>query len=1280
MRRLFLLLILFSALSHASANFTYLDPSFNKPWEPVLLIDQNLAVSLIMNEFDDDADLSISYMNDFDAETTRELRDAISRARDADELYFDVKNAKNEMIAKSINIFGVGTIAGGAVLVSALVAQWEIAIVVVSGGAAYVTSEGLELINIIKEYYSGLVDSVQKSEESYNILLSKINQEYAELDRMGITAESYRGQSYNDISWVKTSLSNINSERLVEREQTLKSLLSTYSTSTSVYDRIISNSKAQIFDMLDGRESAFYTLVQIYLREKKIQNDVLEERASLRSSVSSKYSDLENQLNEVRQDYGEFVDSDIVYFRISSIQTIDAPYDHIKDAEVSLKRAENNIRDGDSAYNSGSEGYVARSIMMYYDAADNLDSAYFEINRARQLGEFMLSSAESATELEYASALSDADSFIPTTEAESEQLNSARALLDDAEQLLNKRARTKRERFNNLKLAYKNSVLARSYLSSTAAFYSNAKSDALYKLEYLKKVIDLASSDGIEVDYERSFHSSSKIQVESGNLPASQMINISLKCTELAERIYVRAGAQYSNLGVRFSEIKPYMQYLAELDGEYPKEYLSLKPYLNADDSINIRKALGHYSELSSMVNSLYSQVHMRSKSLIMQSLKTNSRVFVAYSNSSVCLDKPVKKRVEFSTHSSLDLIYAGPLTITIPFKHDITDSAEVANPWEMDYSYSSGKLTVLIPEYEKNAQYIIQWEDYETLARTISEEQEVLQTSPNEVVVSLTNNIKSSGVPRLLVQPRFSGYAYSLYLDGIFVGSHIGEATINREIAPGRHVILQKYVMRNPFRASFDEVSESTFSGRVSNLLPIDVPEAYVKINLPILNPSSVTASSLDCTILKQEYAAFPDSTELFIQFSSLPAESSCSITIYSSSAIDPESVQEIIDELRNDSGIDSSVEERIDEAQRYLDAGDADSAYEAANEAKIMLEEKSEQRRRESAINSTLSAYNKTIRLRISDLISVNDKQVHDIVSKAKMYYDASAHEIDSSKKLSNLRKADRELAKIDSLVYDRLSSYSEQANDLKQRWLYLIDKGYADELPADISLIEQQLSSISFSGDADSSLFDRLNAISSNLSTLESKTSLAEKDEKRWESSLKSSYKSAISKLKAHISKLSDACSTSCPENLVAHANSLLTLNPSSPSEYKDAISYINDTISNIATYVRTEQESANDAIGELRKLISAITDYGEKQTLVKKLHNIESLYDKGKYYSAKQSALTLASAISSSQGSDQNDYTLIFAGIAVILLSFIILKMKERNTGVQEEIKKILKKGQ
>ncbi|MGB9634875.1 MAG: hypothetical protein ACPL0A_00190 [Candidatus Micrarchaeia archaeon] len=1284
MQRVLVFILLTFAPFVYSANFTYLDPSFFNPLEAPILTSPDPLISMLYDE--PCTDVSISYFYDFPSSDIRLVADALKDAKEAEDGIDSLCQRRRIVFDRIADILELGTISTTSALVSALLPVWSSLFITVSlETGIQLTLEGLEVMEDTVDYYGTLIDSVEKSELAYNKLLSQVSDEYRELEHMGITSK-YTGSYSNKVSELNFMLNSIDANTLVEREGRIKELLAQIHPSTrQTYASIIASSKQQVIHIIDGKESVLNTLLNAYLIEREIREGLLLERNTLSTTFSSRYSTISSRYAGAALDYGGITDADVVFFGITSIETLDSPSTHLALAGSQLAEAKYNAERGEAVYSMKMEGYVVDSIGYYYKASSNLDSAAKEIDNAERLGQSILGMAKNNVNSEYSAAYSEVQSFRPQTQDDLERLNRARKLLEEADSLIKKQEQPSKM-MQNLREAYLKIKTARTYVSSSASFYSNTRDAAINSLNYLKGIIDRAKQDDIDVSYEEYYYNAKIAEVSSGNMPVFDMIKLTDDVRSISMGLFEKGYARYSYLQTKYNYLISQANYIRYLTGDDIAEAKELSKYVNENGQFNKYLSLGSYKRISGILSSLELQIALRSRDIIQSSLARNAKISSLYENTSIYLDQPVRRRISFSTYSNLiGLNYSGPVTFSVPFEYNINSMPVKSNQANLEYNYNSGKLTIMIKEFKPNTLYELVFEGAEILVRTMSAEQEVKYISQDKMKVYVEKTILSMGSPHLYFTSDYD-YEYSAYLDGDYVGKFSGDGKINRYISPGQHRLLFEYVVKNPVSVEVYNTSQTQSMAsvvlKVRSMTGFDVNNARISAELPLNLKGEFSFFSGDCTIANKEYINKPSSTILSFVIKELPAYASCTIHANVIASYNETYLYDELRKVKNDPYAyeNTRIQGLISEAQKKMDTGDYAIAFRLIDEAKRLLEEAKREDEKVQETNKEINNLSSYISEAIQNLSNSKDERIAKVVVSAKEAYDAAMLEKDSGKKLSQLRKSQSAVLGVNSIVYSDLSAARDLLSTMKQEWLNMVDAGYVKDIPENLSAIEDALDNFSIKGDFPSQ--EELSALSSLMErtySLYDATQLEKSNYVKWESNLKVQFKSLQSRLSDKLNQLTKACSTKCPSDIVSYAESLLRLSPLTASEYASGIKYLEETISNIDAYILSEKESANRAIGELKDKVAETSDAKEKETLIRKAHDIESTYDKGEYSKARESALAVLSAFAASNNTaKKEDYNLIIAGVAAIIIAFLLVKMKEKGKGVQNEIRRQLEK--
>ncbi|MCX8200443.1 MAG: hypothetical protein N3G76_03155 [Candidatus Micrarchaeota archaeon] len=1264
-------------------NATYLDPTFQKPWEFNRISLPDFVTNVLANK-PGKTDIDTSYMFALQPEASSQLREEINHIKSADANLKKTSEGKL-LLMSAIQAYFEEAEGKTATALAAWLVPLVGTFIIIDAGTGIIsetTDLGSEMLSICKEHYTAAVTAAEEASLAYNGLQSKVDAGYRELRHMGALSPAYKGQYANDIAQLESTLSSIDGNMLRDREARIKAYAQNTERDPSAYRPLVSESVLQARYLLDGQQSAFSKLLFAYTAQKSIKEGLMRERESARSSAETRLHQVSEEYTRINKEYGQITDSDVIYFGIATLDTLDSPSIHISKASEDISASSARILEGDQAYLMKSQGYITESTASYYMAVSRIDSAAYNLKEAARRGKFILSSAENITQKEYAAATAAVASFIPKTQAEQKQLEAAKRMIKEAERSMALQSSTASERLSNLKVALNSLRLARAYLSPDAVFRANAKDSAANSLSYLKSVIDRAKADAVDVSYEEDYYNRKVIALQSGNLPPEEMVNISLMCGNLTEQLFLRGAAQYSQLSLRYAKLLPLAAYIESLEGKRMGEFLTLNKYLGRDGAFDRYLSLGHYKEISGIIAGLEAQVEVKAKELIRESLIRNTKVTVEYGNSTMHLDSPVLRKVRISTYSTVSLGYTGPISLSIPLQYDLSRPSATAGSSFSAYSYSQGTLSLLLEQYQPNKMYTIYFEDSQMLVRTVSVKSKASLTSPTMLKVTVERQVLSLGVPYLRV-PQYYNYPYMLYYNGEYAGSFNYDADIRKEIPAGTHLLTAIYSIENPFVITAGGISatrtSTSLSISVKNTVPFDIENPTITYDLPVVSPTSVSVSSPDCTIVSTARTLQPSSTRLAIMVKSIPAGAKCTFDMHATAPISKDSIEQEIARISNDSSASKSkeVNNYLNKARSALDAGRFEEAFKAVSDADKALTESKQAAAQALRQESEIGRLSKEISAVLANLSSVRDPEAQKSILKIKSYYDSAASETSLDKKLELLRKADNEVLALNALMYAQVAEVSEKLNKAKQRWLQLIDKGYAAEMPKEIMEAESLITSVSASSSPTSSAFSKITDAKAKLDLIDTATKNAEKDMSIWESTLKDRFKQLVSSLKSSITQLAKACGASCPVEMISYSQALLSLSPQTPNEYSESISKINKTIFSITSYIATERAAANSAIGELKSAAASISDPRTKDAIISKIHDIESMYAAGEYSRAKESAIAVKASITSAQSAPTSDYTLVLVGLAVIIISFIILKIRERNSKAQDEISRQIK---
>lgn len=1280
--RLHLILVTLALLSLQplfASNTTYLEQRFVHPWESFHYLDLP-AVKAVIESQDAAALPSISYTSQMSGNS--ELASIISSAKDSQNSIARAEQARQGMLRSLRLIFGLLDDVGTTEIIGLLINYWLGVFLILNNEVYDITVEGRALMDQALEYYTQMALAAENGAEAHNLMLVKVAERQRTVDNM-CGDSKYTGVQANRIADINSRLEEVSqkSATLSKTAEKIKSISSSLSPDSSYYkySQLSSSFSSYAFGAISGTNSTVAQLHSVYVLQGETISAIESEYSVSRAQSRTTLSSVQQLASRLSQEYGGISGTDAAYFGTQSF-SVDSPALHIDSAALKISRAQALLTQADAVYASKGRGYACNAISMHYMALEHLTAASFDLERANKSGRQIEEAASRATLALLAQAKADASAFIPVTEQDAARLAQARSLIESAEKLIGSGS-TAGERMANLRKAHTQLTTARTLLSREYSQKDNAIALAHQSLDYLKNVTALAKKDSVDVSDAELYYKKSMSALGSQNVDAAQAAEISSNAIELSELIVARAAAQYSYLWQKYQQLQPALQAIEDMGGTQPQANQRLQQYVSRSGGFDPYRSLGHYREISSDITSLESEVRARAKSIVSASLARNARTIISYSGE-IYLGQGVQRQVSHSTFSTLNPgIALRSIAYEVQVPYDLSLSKASAQDG-IEYSYSNGKLSVLIPAYTPNKLYEITFTDNRTLAVIESSKTSSYLTSPATLTVRVERQAAIYGtLPHLWVQPRFN-YTYTLLYDGEPLGEFYGDARISREIMPGKHTITETYEMQNPVRvytssaqASGDEV---TLEVTVENTVPLAIDGYVTKVHLPG-RATSARVTSSDCIASSISLLSTSNDTTLSFTVDRIQAGSQCKLRVVAKSDLESSKISDRISKARASQLFSTCTDARThaELSEIQLKSGNLATAYREITLAEKALADCEEAQRQKGQRKDYEERLRYIINSTLGDLRNVSDPEVSASLSKIQSYYESSLNENDNEKRIKLLEKGRDEAYSLSSEVYSRVYELSQRLTGVKKGWLELISLGYADSLPPEISQIEAELSSMASTGIPSSSTFSALGNINSRIESLELSLGNAKSSSKAAASSSKERFKSAMASLKSLRESLVKACGTSCPQEMLSEIDRTLAQSPTQDSDYQYLTSSIEKLASAVSSYIGTLREGAVFAISELRNSLSKVQDAGQRSQLEAKARDIDRLFEQGRYVSARDAAMGMLEALGATSRQQSNDYTLVLAGIAVIILSFIVIKMREGGKA-GSEIQKSLKR--
>lgn len=978
-----------------------------------------------------------------------------------------------------------------------------------------------------------------------------------------------------------------------------------------------------------------------------------------------------------------FYDIDEYYILRFSLISSDfsvSPREHVNSASKFYDEANYEIEAGKKILDLKNENYLVESTIHFDNAISLLVECDMELSFAEIKSKKILSDANSQVVEKYNQAVSEYDSFVARTDSDVENKNLAKKHLEESKKLIDSDGKTY-EKLLNLINANSNIDSALSYLESSNLLHNNVKQNTIDSLEYLEKIINLAKKDKVDVSYEQEFLKNSLDQIKDPSISVVDMLEIVNTSLVLSNGIYDRAQIQYSHLNSKFNSLRNVMLLLNTYNPSLKfKEY----DYLNSFyGQIGFDKyaSLGNYVEISSKFEIFENQINLNKKSIIESMLVFNSLTSSNYF-SQIELDVPSQLIITYSTYfNDNSLNYNGPVRFEIPFIYDPYSANEVIKPDEISFSFNNKKLSVLISNFTSSKIYSFNLNYDKIFAKTLSVKYSSIPISSNSVQINVDKEIDNISLSSLKFN-KTSSEPSDIYVNGEYYGRFDGRTIIvNKHLNAGKNKLKESYLFYDPLLYSITEVSGSgdvkRISVNVKNVLPFEINKQPLIVDLP-LTPSSHNIIENTCNVDRSGFKlnTFSQSSKVYFVSDYVP-NGQCSFVIELVGEYNKEKIIEDIDSLINETE-NSKAKDLLNKAKGDVNSDKIDSALINIDKAKDLINEDNIKRNEmlllEKEYNNTLSELQRLI----EEFSKIENKRVSDIVARAERNVNEAEALVDLNRKMIKLVAAQSEIDKLRGIGIDLKLKNIRSLNNVIENWMIFVDEGFMDSVPPDLHQELIKINSIDFT-ELSSEDFEFLFYMEEKISSYNDEIGNLNNEKKEWEKDLSGKYNQLNTQLSNLIKSVENACGNECPIDMVSIAKSNLNLKPGNVQAYSLAIDKMQESISQLSSYLENEKQVTLRAFEDAKDFVSKISNEETRRLYLRKLNDIQSKINSGNYLVAKKESLFLMNAIYGDASlMENNDFLLIIAGLGAIILAFVLIKIKSQNQENTIEEYKELKK--
>jgi hypothetical protein len=1257
--------------SASNINTTYLNPSYQNDWGFIeiaqftaALTHQNPGLSVFNTEMND---ISINYIYDFDFNDPV-LKKDIESIKKINDDYQKLQSDRRMVIDKAFQFTSLSI--GAAVLgLASLTVSFPISagfILTEMGALGYLL---FDLVDDTFAYYANYIELVRVASNNYNSLLYKVERNNIDLINMGITNNNYRGYSVNDYSQTIYLINSINSNSLISREEDMKKDLNDKLIIFD-YTKILHNLNSQYYDLVHSHNSAYYKLINAYVLQEKIKKNLIDENNLLNTESENLRKKTFDKLKFSTENFYGIDEYYIIKFSLTSVEFAVTPREHVNIASKYYEEALYEIETAKKILNMKNENYLVESTIHFDKAINLLVKSDIELSVAELKANKISSQGSGNVLKKYEEAVIKYDSFIPLSDIDLKNKELAKNYLEDSKKLIDSKGTVSEKLYHYLVADSKiDSALA--HLNPSNVFNDNVREDVKKSLDYLEKIINLAKKDNVDVSYEELFLKNSRILLKNPNSDVLELLEISNEVISLSNNIYDKAKIQYLHLDSSFISIRNVLLLLNSYDPSLNyKEFNYLNGFYS-ENGFDKYSSLGNYLEINSNLQILENKINFDKKKIIESILVFNSFTSSNY-YSLVELDVPSKLVVTFTTSfydTSLD--YDGAVKFDIPFSYDPYSANSIDKTEDISFSYNNKKLSILINKFDFSKVYSFSLNYDKIFAKTLNVKYSSVPISSTLVQINIEREIENNAISSLKFNKTNVIEPVDLYLNGEYYG-RFNERTImiNRPLNSGKNKLTESYLFYNPISYSINEVSTGEtkrIKVNVRNLLPFEIKNQPLIVDLPILTPKSYRFMENTCKVNKEGFKLTSTSENSKVYFiSDYVQNGQCSFIIEVEGEYNKDKLREEIDSLLNQTD-NSKAKDLLDKAKNNIGSEKINDALINIEKAKELIESDLLKNKENLFLESE---YNKTrddlVNL-INELSKIENKRVSDIVARAEKNVNEAETLTDMNRKMLKLVAAQSEIDKLRGIGIDLKLKMMNDLNKVIEQWMGFVNIGFKEFVPPHLQDNLIVLNSIDFT-EISSRDFEILFEIENELNNYQRELTGLNNNKKDWESELSISYKQLNTQLSNLIKSVENACGNECPSDMISIAKSNLNLKPNNAYSYSIANSKMDESIKQLSAYLENEKTITLRAFEDAKLFVSKITNEDERRAYLRKLNDIQSKINAGNYLVAKRESILLTNMI---YGEDMTSFMensnllLLGAGLGAILLAFILIKIKTQS---------------
>lgn len=1258
--------------SDSDLNVSYLNPTFENDWGIIDIVHFSTTSSKynpFLSVYNTDMrDASITYVFNYNMDNEN-IKKEVESINKLNHRYQDLQSNRNTIISKGTELVGMAVAAGILdVAVSALYFPLIFPLLVTEASISLYLF--YDIVDDTLDYYSDYVELVRATSNNYNSLLYKVNMNNNELVKMGISNEKYKGTSKNDYAQILYLGDSIDSKLLVQRENSIKDDLKNLVLTD--YSNLLNKLNVHYSHLMHSDASAHSKLLNIYVLQEKIKKNLIEENDLLNTESQTLQNTIFNKLKYSKENYYDIDDYYIMKFSLISTDYVITPQEHVNLGYLYYEDALSEIEIANRLLKNRNDNYLVDSSIHFDNAIFYLIKSEMELSNAQVKSEKIYSQSKFKTISKYEDAMLEYDSLMTYTETDIENKQRAKKYLDEANKLIYLDG-TASQKLLNLVLADSKIDSALILLHPSTLFYDNIKDETISSLNYLEKIINLAKKDKVDVFYEEEYLRAARYLLKDPSITLVEMLEISDDVVLLSNDIYDKAKFQYSHLDSKFDSFKSIIITLRKYDSSIKFDEYDVISNYYVNGAFDKYSSLGNYVTISSTLQVIENKINLNKKKIIEEMLTFNSIVSSNY-YSQIELDVPSKLIIFYSTYfKDNSLEYNGPIKFEIPFTYDPYAANNVTKSNDLSFSYNNKKLGILINSFDWTKVYSFTLEYEKIFAKTLSVKYSSNPISSSSVQINIEHEIENMDISSLKFSKTNAGESADIFINGEFYGRFTEKNfLINKPLSSGKNKIIESYLFENPVVYSISEISSvdgvKKLKVNVKNVLPYEMKNQPLIVDLPFLTPTSYYFVENTCKVDKNGFKFSSSSENSKVYFvSDYVSNAQCSFVVEFVGEYNKTKIRDEIDSLLNETG-DSKTKDLLNKAKKNIDSDKLDDAFNDIEKAKDLILDEKEKIKENLLLEDEYNRTKNELNNIISELSSIENKKVSDILAKAEKSISEAETLDDVNKKILKLITAKAELDKLKGIGIDTKLNLLTRSNKLIEQWMELVNVGFREGIPQEIEDNLFLLNGIDFSVfNADD--FELLFSIEEKVISYEKEMTGLNKDKKEWESNLSVINKQLVAKLTNLIKQVETSCGSECPSDMLLIAKSNIEFKPTTSQMYSISNSKINESITQLSNYLELEKKSALSAFEDAKNFVSGVTNEELRANYLRKLSDIQSKINSGNYLAAKKEAVMLMSSMYDSNSSsslfENNNLYLILAGVGAIILAFLLIKIKSQN---------------